>query len=147
MVDIPWTSLLAIAGVIVGFSLSQTADLIKSEKSKRTIKKALVSELSSVRDDLSYAVNHEFKMPRDRLPFVTETYDSSKARLATVLKPHQLTIVQKAYLQIKQVGAPLKNGDTLCRGYLEHSVDEVAYQHDLNNERKLIQQAVELLEK
>jgi hypothetical protein len=145
MSDAPWNSVFAIAGVIVGFTLSQTADYIKFVRNKRAIKNALIIELLVIRNDLSFAVSNDHKLPRDRLPLVTESYDNSRAKLASVLKPNQLSVVQKTYLQIKQVSSPLKNGDTLLRGYVELSGDCVSYQHDLNDETKLIDQAIALL--
>lgn len=63
MSEFPWNEVFTIVGVIVGFSLSQIAILIKSEKNKRSIKRALINELSVVKDSLSYAETSN-KLPR-----------------------------------------------------------------------------------
>ena len=94
MSEFPWNSAFAIIGVIVGFSLSQVAELIKSVRNKRTIKKALINELSVIKDNLSYAANNDYKLPKDRLPIITEIYDTFKRKLASILKPRQLFIIQ-----------------------------------------------------
>jgi hypothetical protein len=143
--EFPWTSTFTIIGVIVGFSLSQGADLIKNERSKRTIKRALRNELLVVRDSLSIALNNDSRLPRERLPLITETYDTYKSKLPSILNPSQLSVIQKVYLQIKQVGAPMSSGMTLMRGYIEIPSDGVIYQHDLNDEIKLLKQAIDEL--
>jgi len=143
MSEFPWDSTFAIIGVIVGFSLSQVADFIKSVRTKRTIKKALINELSVIKDNLSYAVNNDHQLPKDRLPIITEIYDTSRRKLASTLKPKQLFIVQKTYAQIKQVGSPMESGNTLFRGYIELAGgDHVIYQHNLNDEIILLEQAI-----
>ena len=143
MSEFPWNSVMAIIGVIVGFLLSQIADLTKSVRTKGTIKKALINELSVIKDNLSYAVNNDNKLPKDRLPIVTDVYDTSKHKLASILKAKQLFVIQKTYAQIKQVGLPMASGATLFRGYIEIAGgDHVIYQHDLNNEITLLKQAI-----
>lgn len=143
MSEFPWSSTFAIVGVIVGFFLSQVTDFIRSVRTKEAIKKALITELSVIKDNLSYAVNNNHKLPKDRLPIITDTYDTSKRKLASILKPKQLFITQKTYAQIKQVGSPMEKGNTLFRGYIEiPSGDHVIYQHDLNDEITLLEQAI-----
>jgi hypothetical protein len=143
MSEFPWDSVFTIIGVIVGFSLSQIADFIKRVGTKRTVKKALINELSVIKDDLSYAANNAHKLPKDRLPIITDTYDTSKCKLASILKPKQLSIIQKTYAQIKQVGSPMGSGNTLFRGYIEFAGgDHVIYQHNLNEEITLLEQAI-----
>jgi len=143
MSEFPWESIFTIIGVIVGFSLYEVADLIKSLRNNRTIKKVLINELSVIKDNLSYAVNNDNKLPKDRLPIITEIYDTSKHNLASILKPKQLLIVQRAYAQIKQVGSPMNSGTTLFRGYLELAGgNHVIYQHDLNEDVSLLKQAI-----
>jgi hypothetical protein len=143
MSEFLWNGIFAIIGVIVGFSLSQVADFIKSIRTKRTVKKAIINELSVIKDDLSYAVSNNHKLPKDRLPIITEMYDTSKRKLASILKPKQLSIIQKTYAQIKQVGSPMKSGNTLFRGYIEiPSGDHVIYQHNLNDEITLLEKAI-----
>lgn len=127
----------------MGFFLSQVVDFIKSVRTKQIIKKALKNELSVVKDNLSYAVSNDGKLPKDRLPIIMEIYDTSKRKLASILKPKQLFTIQKAYAQVKQVGSPMKSGNTLFRGYLEPAGgDHVIYQHDLNDEITLLEQAI-----
>jgi len=143
MSEFPWSSTFAIIGVIVGFFLSQVADLIKRVRTKHTIKKALINELSVIKDSLSYAVNNDHKLPKDRLPIITDVYDTSKHKLASILKPKKLFIIQKTYAQIKQVGSPMKSGKTLFRGYVEIAAgDHVIYQHNLGDEIALLEQAI-----
>jgi len=143
MSEIPWNSAFTIIGVIVGFSLSQVADFIKRVGTKRTVKKAIINELSVIKDDLSYAVSNNDKLPKDRLPIITEMYDTSKRKLASILKPKQLSIIQKTYAQIKQVGSPMESGNTLFRGYIELAGgDHVIYQHNLNDEITLLEKAI-----
>jgi hypothetical protein len=143
MSEFPWDSTFAIIGVIVGFSLSQVANLVKSETRKRTIKKALVNELLVIKDSISYASNNSGKLPKDRLPLITEIYDTSKSKLASILKPKQLLAIQRAYAQIKQVGSPMSSGNTLFRGYIEIPTgDHVIYQHNLKDEIPLLEQAI-----
>ena len=142
MSEFPWAPVFTLVGVVVGFSLSQVAEVIKSEKTKRTIKKALINELSVIKENLLYAVNHENNLPKDRLPIVTEIYDTSKHKLVSILKPNQLLTIQKTYAQIKQVGMPMKSGKTLFRGYMELLGENVIYQHDLNDEITLLEKAI-----
>jgi hypothetical protein len=99
-----WDSIIAIAGVIVGFSLSQVADFSKNEKEKRTIKKALVNELLVIEDSLSYASENGEKLPKDRLPLITEVYDTSSHKPASILEPRQLLSIQKTYAHVRQTG-------------------------------------------
>lgn len=130
----------------MGFSLSQLAYFIRVERNKRNIKKALVNELSVIKDSLSFAVSNGYKLPKDRLPIITEVYDTSKGRLASILKPEQLLIIQRAYAQIKQVGLPMSSGATLFRGYIELAGgDHVIYQHDLKEDVAVLQRAIEKL--
>ena len=100
------------------------------------------NELSVAKEVLSYAANNDNKLPKDQLPIITEMYDASKNKLASILKPKQLIIIQKAYAQIKQTSLPLKSGNTLMRGYLELIGDKVVYQHDLKNEITVLEQAI-----
>jgi hypothetical protein len=138
-----WDSIIAIIGVIVGFSLSQVADFIKNDREKRTIKKALANELSVLKDSISYASKNGNKLPKDRLPLITEIYDTSTTKLASILKTKQLLLIQRAYAQIKQVGSPMNSGKTLFRGYIEIPAgDHVIYQHDLKEEVALLEQAI-----
>lgn len=77
------------------------------------------------------------------MPLITEIYDTSKRKLASILKPKQLSIIQRTYARIKQVGSPMKTGDTLFRGYIEIAAgDHVIYQHDLKEEIELIMRAI-----
>jgi hypothetical protein len=142
MSEFPWDSVFTLVGVVVGFSLSQVADLIKNIRSKRIIKKALFNELFVIKENLLYAASHENKLPKDRLPIITEIYDTSKHKLASILKPNQLLITQKTYAQVKQVGLPMKSGNTLFRGYIEIIGDHVVYQHDLSDELNLLTKAL-----
>lgn len=89
-------------------------------------------------------LDNGYKMPKDRLPIITEAYDTSKHRLASILKPKQLLAVQRAYAQIKQVGSPMSSGKTLFRGYIEPAGgDHVIYQHDLKEDAAVVSQAIE----
>jgi hypothetical protein len=143
MSEFPWDSAFTIIGVIVGFFLSQVTDFVKNIRNKQNIKKALVNELSIIRDSLSYAVDNDHKLPKDRLPIITEVYDTSRHELPSILKPKQLLIITKTYAQIKQVGSPMGSGKTLFRGYIELAGgDHVVYQHDLNDEITLLKQAI-----
>lgn len=143
MSEFPWSSAFTIIGVTVGFSLYEVADFIKSLRNKRIIRKALINELLVIKDNLSYAANNGCKLPKDRLPIITEVYDTSKRKLASILKPRQLNIIQRTYAQIKQVGSPMSSGHTLFRGYIELAGgDHVIYQHNLNDEVTLLEQAI-----
>lgn len=92
MTEFPWSETFTILGVIVGFSLSQTAILIKTQKNNRSLKKALINEISVAKDSISYA-NSINKMPKDRLPLITEVYDSNKRKLSSLLNPEQLSVL------------------------------------------------------
>ena len=143
-----WSSVFTLIGVVVGFSLSQVADYIKEANKKRTVKNALLNELLVIRDSLSEAVKKEHQLSKDKLPLVTEVYDTSKSKLANVLTIEQLNLIQKTYAHIKQTSLPMNSGKTLFRGYIELAGgDHVIYQHDLNEEVTLLNQAISELNK
>jgi hypothetical protein len=76
---------LLLSVLLLVFSLSQGAILIKSEKNKRSLKKALINELTIAKDSISYAQSSSNKMPKDKLPLITEVYDTNKRKLASIL--------------------------------------------------------------
>jgi hypothetical protein len=140
--EFPWSGVLALVGVAVGFSLSQIADYSKVRRSRQTLKKALKNELIVLKNSFALAVE-KHQMPKDMLPLITEVYDSSKAELARVFKPEQLSIIQRAYTQVKQAGLPMSSGKTLFRGYIEPAGgDHVIFQHDLKQEVAVLDQAL-----
>jgi hypothetical protein len=137
--EFPWSETFTIIGVIVGFSLSQCAILIKAQRGKKSLKKALIIELTIAKDNISYARQNN-RMPKDRLPLITEVYDSNKSKLASVFNAKQLSSLHTAYARIKQVSSPMKNGNTLSRGYLEIAGGrDVLYQHDLSEDTALLE--------
>lgn len=80
------------------------------------------------------------------MPLITEVYDSNKRKLASMLKPNQLSLVQRAYAQIKQVGSPMSSGTTLFRGYIEIPAgDHVIFQHSLTKEVNLLKKTIDEL--
>lgn len=145
MSEFPWSETFTLVGVIVGFLLSQTAILIKTEKSKRSLKQAVITELTVAKDSISHAKNVG-NMPKDRLPFVTAVYDSNIGKLASVFNAKQLSSIHMAYGRIKQVGSQLKTGNTLFRGYIELvGGDYVIYQHDLSEDIEFLDKNMKVL--
>lgn len=143
MSEFPWNSLFTLVGVIVGFTLSQFADLFKNRRRKSLIKKALRNEFSIVKESLIDAQKKESRLAREKFPLVTDTYDSLKVELASLLKPQNLALVHKAYQQIKQLNKPL--GAESIRGHIIIPSGPLLYQHNLNDEITVIEEAINAL--
>jgi hypothetical protein len=136
---------MALIGVGLGFSLYQIADLRKEISRKNSLKKALESELSIIRGDLKKAHQNHNVLPYTCLPIITEVYDTSKSKLAEILKPNQLAIIQRTYAQIKELNiySSKDNAVEHFRGYDKSmDSDDAIYFHDLNEEISLIDQTI-----
>jgi len=114
--QIPWNLMSAIVGIVVGFVLSQVTELWRNKRRKDTIKKALLNELRVIREALSEAQKRSGGVPAERFPFITDTYDSIKVELASILKPNQLAVLQRTYEEIKKLNLPLEKSP---RGYIQ----------------------------
>jgi len=148
MSEVPWSSILTVVGVIVGFSLSQVADFFKSRKNRHNIKKALINELSVTKNNLDEAIKHDYKLSYDCLPFITGVFDNSKVSLASTLNLRQLETVQQAYARIKELGSPREESLILSRGYSEIGDGKgVLYKHELKKDADLVGQAINELTK
>jgi hypothetical protein len=135
-----------LVGVAVGFSFSQISDYVKERKNNKTIIDALIYELSIARTTLCYAKNNKNTLPKSSLPIVTEVYDTLKQKLALILKPASLFPVQRAYTQIRQV-SPIDSGKVTLRPFSFVGSDDVAFQHDLDEQINAIDQAITELKK
>jgi hypothetical protein len=103
--QIPWSPILAVLGVVIGWGLSQLTDFVKNRHGRSTVKKALINELSIIRRTLSDGKEKGNKMPNAQFPLVMQTYDSVKIELASFLKPDSLAIVQRAYEEIRKMNS------------------------------------------
>ena len=103
--QIPWSPILAVLGVVIGWGLSQLTDLVKNRHGKGTIKKALINELSITRKTLSDGKEKGNKIPNAQFPLLTQTYDSVKIELASFLKPDSLAMVQRTYEEIRKMNS------------------------------------------
>jgi hypothetical protein len=139
----PWGSVFTIVGVIVGFGLAEIATLLRNRKRQKMIKKALHNELSVVHESLVKAKDKDNKLAFEDFPLVTDSYDSLKAELASILTPSNLATVQKAYHQVKTLGKPL--GKDTQRGYIVIPGGGFLYQHDLCEEIKVLEEAISIL--
>lgn len=104
--QIPWESIIALIGVGIGWLLSQLTDSIKNRRRKTMIKRALINELSVIRNAFSGALKKgENRITDEQYPFITETYDSVRIELASFLKLGSLAKVQRTYEEIKKLNS------------------------------------------
>ncbi len=115
----PWGGILAVISVIIGFLLSQLTDLMKNRRRRAVIKRALINELSIIRETLSDAPKEENRIPDERIPLITEAYDSVKIELASFLKPDALAIVQRTYEEIRKMNLE-GHGHIVIAGSSDH---------------------------
>ena len=116
----PWNSILAISGVVIGFLLSQLGGSIKSWRKRQMVKKAMVNELSIIRETFSDALKSgENRIPDEHYPFITETYDSVRLELASFMKSDSLAIVQRTYEEIRKLKSEGR-GHIVIAGSLDH---------------------------
>lgn len=104
--QIPWNSIVTLIAVGIGWLLAQSTDFVKTWQKRKTIKKALVNELSIIRKTFSDALErgeHKRWILDEEYPFITEVYDSVKIELASFLKPDPLAKVQRTYKEIKKL--------------------------------------------
>lgn len=112
----------SIIGVIVGFSLSQCTDILRNKRKHDSIKKAVATELEVINETLSAAKDNS-RVPSEKFPFITETYDSTKIELASFLDPNSLAVVQRAYQTIRKLNLPIEESPI---GYLQ-TIDSSDY--------------------
>ena len=107
-----------LVGVGIGAILTFVSVAIKDKRRQNVIRKALYNELTVVLNILENTDHddHHMKLPDDKFPFITETYETAKVELASFLKPDDLWIVQKTYARIKNLNEPMS--ETLTEGYL-----------------------------
>ena len=150
MTEIPVTSFFtligAIAGVIVGFMLAQSNDLIKSRNRKRQAKEAVINELSVIKDSLSSAKGKGSTVctvSTNNFPFVYDAYDCLKIELAASLKPKNLATVNKAYVHIKELNINAKDDR---RGYVMlDNLEAVVFAHNVDEDISIISDAINAL--
>lgn len=120
--QIPWEGFLAVISVMIGFMLSQLTDSMKNRRRKALIKRALINELSIIRKTLSDALKKkENRIPDERIPLITEAYDSVRIELASFLKPNSLAIVQRTYEEIRKMNSEDRGHIVIPRaGSLDH---------------------------
>ena len=98
--------ILALAGVVVGFVLSTANESIKEKRKKNSIKKALYNELTNIFSILQNAKNIDesrVTIPNEKFPFILETYNATKAEIASFLNPQDLWLVQRTYAQVEKL--------------------------------------------
>jgi hypothetical protein len=138
--QIPWDSIVTLIAVGIGWLLAQSTDLVKTWQKRKTIKKALVNELSIIRKAFSDALErgeHKRWILDEEYPFITEVYDSIKIELASFLKLDSLAKVQRTYKEIKK----------LSMGAGDHTVMGLSLNHlfpmaNFNKFIKLIDDAI-----
>jgi len=142
--QIPWNLISAIVGVVTGFLLSQVTEVWKNKRKKDTIKKALLNELKVVRETISEAQKRGNAVPMEKFPFITETYDSIKVELASILKPNQLAVLQRTYEEIKKLNLPLERSSS---GYIQTvgSTDYIYIENALEKVSKLVETTINQL--
>lgn len=104
MTDISWDAIIGIAGVIVGIALSQLIELAKATRRRGIMKKALRSELETIKKTILSAISAQPSFIKaDEFPLITKTYDSVNLELASVLPPDQIAAIHRAYEEIKKL--------------------------------------------
>jgi hypothetical protein len=142
--QIPLSSIFALIGVVVGFVLSQLSDVIRGKKRKKMIIKALVNELKVINISLSKASkDKDNRLPFESHPLITDTYDSVKAEIASMLEPAKLAVVQKTYQQIKQFNEP--KSAKAPRGFIAIPGDGFIYQHNIEETVQNIEESINAL--
>jgi hypothetical protein len=142
MSELPWNSVFTLIGVTVGFGLTELATFWRNKRRRKMIRKALHNELAVVYEGLVKA-RDKGKLAFEDFPLVTDSYDSLKIELASMLPPSNLAKVQRAYSQIKTLGKPL--GEDTQRGYVVIPGGGFLYQHDLSEEIRVIEEAISVL--
>ena len=143
MSEFPWSPVFTLLGVVVGFGLSEVVSWRRGKKRKEMIRKALHNELAVVYASIVKARDKGNRVAFEDFPFVTDSYDSLKAELASMLNPSELAKVQKAYHQVKTLGMPM--GDESQRGFIVIPGGGLLYQHDLSEEIKVLEEAISIL--
>jgi len=113
--EILLSSILVVVGVVIGFMMSQLAEIWKNKRRESVIKKALRTELTVVYMTLVDGGNNANHVKQERFPFITEVYDSVKIELAAMLEPTYLSNLQRTYEEIKKLNLPSKISS---RGYI-----------------------------
>lgn len=140
-------------GVSIGWGSARLAEKIKNDNRKEGIKAAIKNELKIVNRTLSYAKNKRVEknekfihIPRSNFPFVTEIYDCLKIEIFASLKPNELEHLNIAYLRIKELNHNQTN--VYSRGYILTKSEEYpfCYTHNIEEDIKLIVEAVKILE-
>ena len=150
MSEIPLSSIITIIGTIaavsVGFMFSQIADLIKSRNRKSQAKKAVINELSVIKDSLSSAKGKGSTVctvSTNNFPFVYDAYDCLKIELASSLKPKNLAALNKAYVRIKELNI---NAQIDRRGYvMMDNLENVTFVHNVDEDIAIINEAIKAL--
>lgn len=132
------------AGIVVGFALSQGSELWKGKRRKKDLKKALLTELEIIRQNLLDAQKNGDHVPSTRFPFITETFDSLRIDLASTLEPDQLADAQRTYVEIKKLNNGIEQSD---RGYFRtfRSADYNYMKVNLKEVCELVEQTIEKL--
>ena len=142
MSEFPWDSVFTLVGVTLGFALSQVVDVSKSRSRKKLIRKALQHELEVARASIVKALSNK-RLAFEDYPLITDAYDSVKVELTAMLDPPRLALVGRAYHQIKGLNDPLDKDNP--RGPILIPSGGMLYQHDLNEDIKVIEEGIKCL--
>jgi hypothetical protein len=109
MSEIPWDiafnviiAVVTLVSVIAGVFLSGFLESRKDKKRIAVLKKALHSELETIKKTLSSA-EPDGAIKAEDFPLITKIYDSVYVELASVLNPDQLVALHRAYEEIKKL--------------------------------------------
>lgn len=109
MSEFPWDivsnvlfAVITLVGVVVGVLLSWFHDSRKEKKRIDVLKKALHSELETIKKALSSAENDGI-IKAEEFPLITKIYASVYVELASVLTPDQLVALHRAYEEINKL--------------------------------------------
>lgn len=116
----------ALLGVALGFFLGQLSEWYKSVKISRHVKRALLNELTVIRDVISKSASTPNKpgqsglgVPLYEFPFITNTYDSLRTEIAGSVSASNLARLQSAYRFVAKMNQPLNSeGEVNNFGYI-----------------------------
>lgn len=109
MSEIPWDiafnvviAVVTLVSVAVGVFLSGLLESRKDKKRIDALKKALHSELETIKKTLASA-EPDGAIKAEEFPLITKIYDSVYVELASVLTPNQLVALHRTYEEIKKL--------------------------------------------
>lgn len=133
--------------MITGFALSQGAEFFKAQRHTAKIKKAVSNELSVIKETLSNAQKGKetSTISCKDFPFLIIIYNSVKAELASSLEPQKLTYVNRAYQLIDELNTDVVSHDDAHKGYFKFEDGSVSFNHDIDEDIVLLQEAINAL--